>query len=203
MKVYKQNLLYLNNFLNYIENQRRYSVHTIRAYNTDLVQLIDYLGEDKKIINLNKYDLHEYVTSISKSISSKTLSRKIATLKSLFKFLCDEELINYNISKGIKMPKLGKRLPNHVSINEMKTFFKKTLEEVDISRRDLLIIDIIYSTGIRVSECASILIGDIDINKKTVKVLGKGKKDRIVIFGDKTKEKLRSHFINKCHTICC
>ena len=128
MNVYKQNLLHLNNFLNYIENQRRYSVHTIRAYNTDLIQLIDYLGEDKKIINLNKYDLHEYVTSISKSISSKTLSRKIATLKSLFKFLCDEELINHNISKGIKIPKVGKRLPNHVSINEMKAFFKKTLE---------------------------------------------------------------------------
>ena len=187
MNPYRQNLSYLNDFLDYIKNQRKYSEHTTRAYKIDLMQLIDHLDEDKTIIQLNKYDLHEYVASISKSISSKSLSRKIATLKSLFKFLCNEELINYNISKSIKIPKAGKKLPNYVSIEEMKSFFQKTLDEIDINQRDLLIIDILYSTGIRVSECASILIRDININKKTIKVLGKGKKERIVVFGEKAK----------------
>ena len=102
MNPYKKNLLLINNFLDYVRNHRRYSEHTFRAYKNDLLHFIDYLGEDKMIIKINKYDLHEYVTSISKSISSKSLSRKVATLKSFFKFLCSEELIDYNISKSIK-----------------------------------------------------------------------------------------------------
>ncbi len=75
----------------------------------------------------------------------------------------------------------------------MKVFFQKTLNEVDISSRDLLVIDILYSTGIRVSECVAILVRDININKKTIKVLGKGNKERIVVFGDKTKINIISY----------
>jgi len=190
MNLHKNNLSYIEKFLNYIKNRRRYSEHTSRAYKNDLFHFLDYLGEDKSIIKINKYDLHEYVTFISKSISSKTLSRKVATMKSFFKFLSDEEFISYNIGKSIKTPKVGKKLPNHVSINEMEVFFKKTLNEIDISHRDLLVIDILYSTGIRVSECASILIRDINLDKKTIKVLGKGGKERIVVFGDETKKNL-------------
>ena len=193
MNLYKNNLSYINNFLSHIKIRRRYSEHTCRAYKSDLFHFLDYLGEDKSLIKINKYDLHEYVTFISKSLSSKSLSRKVATLKSLFKFLSTEELINYNISKSIKTPKVGKRLPNHISIDEMKVFFQKTLNEVDISSRDLLVIDILYSTGIRVSECVSILVRDININKKTIKVLGKGNKERIVVFGDKTKINIISY----------
>jgi integrase/recombinase XerC len=193
MNLYKNNLSYINNFLSHIEIRRRYSEHTCRAYKSDLFHFLDYLGEDKSLIKINKYDLHEYVTFISKSLSSKSLSRKVATLKSLFKFLSTEELINYNISKSIKTPKVGKRLPNHISVDEMKVFFQKTLNEVDISSRDLLVIDILYSTGIRVSECVAILVRDININKKTIKVLGKGNKERIVVFGDKTKINIISY----------
>ena len=74
MNPYKKNLLLINNFLDYIRNHRRYSEHTFRAYKNDLLHFIDYLGEDKMIIKINKYDLHEYVTSISKSILSKVNS---------------------------------------------------------------------------------------------------------------------------------
>ena len=196
MNPYKKNLLQIDNFLEYIENQKRYSNHTARAYKSDLLNLVEYLGEDKKITNLNKYDLHEYVRYISKSISARSLSRKIATLKSLFKFLCKEELITYNISKSIKIPKVEKKLPNYVSIDEMDSFFNKTLTEIDISYRDLLVIDILYSTGIRVSECSLIMTQDINLDKKTIKVLGKGNKERIVVFGNKTKELFKINVYN-------
>ena len=190
MNLYKNNLLEIEKFFDYIKNQRRFSEHTVRAYKNDLIHFVDYLGDNKNLIKMNKYDLHEYVTFISKSLSSKSLSRKIATLKSLFKFLSDEELINYNISKSIKTPKVGKKLPNHVSINDMEEFFQKTLHEIEISYRDLLVIDILYSTGIRVSECASILINDINLDQKTIKIFGKGKKERIVVFGKQTKKNI-------------
>ena len=187
MNKYKQNIRDKDLFIDFIKNQKRYSEHTIRAYKVDLDQLIDYLGEDRRIINLKKYDLHEYISSISKNISSKSLSRKIATVKSLYKFLANQGIIPINISKSIKIPKIDKKLPNYLTIEEIEDFFKKTLDEIDIKSRDLLIIDLLYSTGIRVSECSSIEMKNINIDKKIIRVTGKGNKIRNVIFGDKTK----------------
>ena len=92
MNPYKQNLVHVGLFINFIQDQKRYSEHTIRAYRVDLNQLLDHLGEEISIVELTKYDLHEYISIISKSISSKSLSRKIATIKSLFKYLVNENI---------------------------------------------------------------------------------------------------------------
>jgi site-specific recombinase XerD len=193
MKPYKQNSEHISLFLDAIENQKRYSEHTIRAYQADLNQLADHLGDEIKIIDLNKYDLHEYISLISKSITSKTLSRKIATIKSLFKYLVDENHIKSNISKSIKIPKISKKLPSHLTLDEMNSFFDKTLEVLDIPLRDLVVIDLLYSTGVRASECISILINDIDLGNNTIRISGKGGKERLVVFGDKTKDNLLSY----------
>ena len=196
MNPYKQNLKHISLFLDTIKNQKRYSKHTIRAYQVDLNQLADHLGDEIKVIDLNKYDLHEYISLISKSITSKTLSRKIATIKSLFKYLVNENYIKSNVSKSIKIPKISKELPNHLTLDEMNTFFDKTVEILDIPLRDLVVIDLLYSTGVRASECISILINDIDLGNNTIRISGKGGKERLVVFGDKTKNNLLS-YINK------
>ena len=193
MNKYKQNIYDKNLFIDFIKNQKRYSEHTIRAYKTDLNQFIDYLGEDRKIVDLSKYDLHEYISLISKKISSKSLSRKIATLKSLYKFLVNQEIISINITKSIRIPKIDKKLPNYLTIKEITNFFDKTLNEIDIQSRDILIIDLLYSTGIRVSECSSIIMNNINIDQKSIRLIGKGNKIRNVIFGDKTKNNLLNY----------
>ena len=190
MNPYSENIKLLKFFIDFLSSKKRFSSHTIRAYRTDIEQLIDHLGEDILIKDLNKYDLHEYVSTISKSITSKSLSRKIATIKSLFKFMVAENIIENNISKSIKAPKISKKLPNHLTIDEMNLFFDKSLDMVEMPLRDLSIIDLLYSTGIRVSECASILISNINFKNNSIKILGKGKKERIVLFGDKTKKNL-------------
>ena len=197
MNPYKQNLAHVGLFINFIQNQKRYSEHTIRAYRVDLNQLLDHLGEEIRIVELTKYDLHEYISIISKSISSKSLSRKIATIKSLFKYLVNENISRVNISNSIKIPKIDKKLPNHLTIDEMKVFFEKTLKVIDISSRDLLVIDLLYSTGIRASECVSIHIDSIDLDKKTILVEGKGRKTRIVVFGNKTKQNILKYLDGK------
>ena len=197
MNPYKQNLVHVGLFIDFIQDQKRYSEHTIRAYRVDLNQLLDHLGEEIRIIELTKYDLHEYISIISKSISSKSLSRKIATIKSLFKYLVNENIARVNISKSIKIPKIDKKLPNHLTIDEMKVFFEKTLKVIDISSRDLLVIDLLYSTGIRASECVSIFIDNIDLDKRTIRVEGKGGKTRIVVFGDKTKQNILTYLNGK------
>jgi integrase/recombinase XerC len=190
MNPYSENIKLLKFFIDFLSSKKRFSSHTIRAYRTDIEQLIDHLGEDIMIKDLNKYDLHEYVSTISKSITSKSLSRKIATIKSLFKFMVAENIIENNISKSIRAPKISKKLPNHLTIDEMNLFFDKSLDMVEMPLRDLSIIDLLYSTGIRVSECASILISNINFKNNSIKILGKGKKERIVLFGDKTKKNL-------------
>ena len=187
MSNYKNNLKQVNLFLDFIKNQRKFSLHTVRAYKTDLLELIDYIGDQKPIVKVNKYDLHEHITMISRDLSSKTLSRKIASMKSFFKFLVNENLIPINVTKSIRVPKIDKKLPNHLTKKEMRDFFKKTMNGIEIKFRDLIIIDILYSTGIRVSECCSILKQDISLSNNTIKVLGKGNKNRLVVFGDQTK----------------
>ena len=196
MNTYSANIKLLNSFIDFLSSKKRFSNHTIRSYRTDLEQLIDYLGEDLMIKDLNKYDLHEYISTISKSITSKSLSRKIATIKSLFKFMVSENIIENNISKSIRAPKISKKLPNHLTIDEMNLFFNKSLDLIGMPLRDLSIIDLLYSTGIRVSECASILISNINFKNNSIKILGKGKKERIVLFGHKTKENLM-RYINE------
>ncbi len=187
MSNYKGNLNKINLFLGFIKNQKKFSLHTIRAYKTDLTELIDYIGDQKAIVKINKYDLHEHITTISKKISSKTLSRKIASIKSFFKFLVDEDLVPINVTKSIKIPKIDKKLPNHLTKEEMRDFFTKTIDKIEIKFRDLIIIDILYSTGIRVSECCAILKQNISLSNNTINVLGKGNKNRLVVFGDQTK----------------
>ena len=196
MKPYKTNIKLLNFFIDFLSSKKRFSIHTIRAYRIDIEQLIDHLGEDVMIKDLSKYDLHEYISTISKSITSKSLSRKIATIKSLFKFMVSENIIENNISKSIRAPKISKKLPNHLTIDEMNLFFNKSLDMIEIPLRDLSIIDLLYSTGVRVSECASILISNINFKNNSIKILGKGKKERIVLFGDKTKKNLM-RYINE------
>ena len=193
MNPYKANIKLLNFFIDFLSSKKRFSIHTIRAYRIDIEQLIDHLGEDVMIKDLNKYDLHEYISTISKSITSKSLSRKIATIKSLFKFMVSENIIENNISKSIRAPKISKKLPNHLTIDEMNLFFNKSLDMIEMPLRDLSIIDLLYSTGVRVSECASILISNINFKNNSIKILGKGKKERIVLFGDKTKKNLMKY----------
>ena len=196
MNPYKANIKLLNFFIDFLSSKKRFSIHTIRAYRIDIEQLIDHLGEDVMIKDLSKYDLHEYISTISKSITSKSLSRKIATIKSLFKFMVSENIIENNISKSIRAPKISKKLPNHLTIDEMNLFFNKSLDMIEMPLRDLSIIDLLYSTGVRVSECASILISNINFKNNSIKILGKGKKERIVLFGDKTKKNLM-RYINE------
>ena len=142
---YSKNLKLLHEFIDLIKNQKRYSPNTVRAYKNDIIHFIEYLGDNISILKMTKYDIHEYVSFLSKSISSKSLSRKVATIKSFFRYLTDEEKIKTNISKSIIIPKIEKKLPNYLTIKEMEIFFIKTLNEIDISIRDLLVIDIIYS----------------------------------------------------------
>ena len=184
----------INNFIEYLEYEKGYSKKTIISYEKDLELFNIYLKENK-ITNINNIDyntIRKYLSHLhDKKYESSSISRKISTLRSFFKYNLKEKNIKNNPMTLISNPKKEKKLPKYLNYEEME----RLLNSIDTSElegiRDRLIIELLYSTGIRVSELVNIKIKDINIHEEQIKILGKGNKERIVLFGEKAKESIR------------
>ena len=178
----------LNNFLNYIQFERRFSKHTVKSYKTDLKQFFAYVSESYEIVSIlevNHIIIRSWIVELKENkISNKTINRKISTLKTLYKFLLKKNIIEVNPMLKIIAPKQAKRLPtffNNETINKILEgdFFTKDFS----GYRDALILDLLYSTGIRLQEL--ITIKESSIDNKQLKVLGKRNKERIIPITDR------------------
>ena len=178
------NHIQITEFLEYIRDIRRYSNHTIRNYNIDLIQFIKYLYKCDKnllILDICKENIQEYLFSLhAKKKSDKTIARKVATLKSLFSYMVKHNIINNNILSNIKVPKVSKKLPHLLSKDEINMLFSIDLSDNKILR-EMCILELFYATGMRISELTRIEILNINFEDQTIKVLGKGNKERLVI----------------------
>lgn len=172
----------LNNFENYLLQEKRYSEHTLSAYLFDVKQFLDFSGcnsfEDIKEVNYKL--VRSWVVSLNtERYENKSINRKLAALRTYFRFLIKEGIIESNPLKSLKGPKVQKKLPNFVKENELERvkvepFFKDDFAGV----RDRLIFELLYQTGVRLSELID--LQDDKINKNQIKVLGKRNKERIV-----------------------
>lgn len=188
------NLEHINNFLNNLLYLKNYSKETITNYKRDLVQLNNSLSDNKPITDLSYNDVSTWIKKLhAQGNSSKTIQRKLSSIRSFFNFLLNNEIIAKNPTLGIKAPKGEKRLPKAVNIDELAYLLDITPCD-DIEARDIASFDLLYSCGIRLSELSSIEIRDISIPKKSVRVIGKGNKERIVYFGSKTLTNLKRWF---------
>ena len=174
-------------FINYIANEKNYSLHTVAAYSKDLDQFI--LCIDKlEINNIKKVDystIRSYLTELyNLNYTKKTVSRHISTLRSFFKYLIMSKIINKNPMTLISNPKEDKKLPNYLHYNELENLLEIPNINTSLGFRNKLIIELLYSTGIRVTELVNIKINDINFYDLTIKVMGKGSKERYVIFGN-------------------
>ena len=171
-------------FLDYLALEKRYSLHTIKAYKADLSLLSDYLDEvySTTINRANHSMIRSWlVHEINRGNSPRTVNRKITTLKSFYKFAVKEEAIKINPTLRLSSTKTSKSIPSFVTVDEMNKLLDKTIFTDDYTgKRDRLIVEIFYSTGIRLSELINIKIKDIDFSKKQLKVLGKRNKERII-----------------------
>ena len=198
---------YINNFLEYIEKERNFSKHTIRNYRIDLISFSNFLqtaDSNLSILKIDKSFIQEFIKSLSISgLSDKTLQRKVASIKSFFKYLNYVDKIKFNVSKLISSPKISKKLPNLLTILEVEELMKKpdllTFEGV----RDKSILEIFYSTGIRISEIIKIKIIDIEFEKKLIKIYGKGNKERFVILGKEALNSISDYLIIRTKIIKC
>ena len=177
--------MHLKNFLDYISNEKRYSIHTLISYKSDLNQFFLFLNTEFNISEPNKVSfkmIRNWISHLLENgLKSVSVNRKISSIKSYFKFIEMSGYSNYNPTLKIISPKTSKRLPVFVEKNNIDNLLDNNFFNEDFEgRRDKLIIELFYFTGIRLSELLNILISDIDFNNSSIKVLGKRNKERII-----------------------
>lgn len=205
-------------FLEYLEKERHYSSHTLRAYRHDLRQFVDFL----KVADFSSVDrdtVRKFLSEdligrgyqrltkdgriVNRRYDSRSIARKVAALKSFFKYLLKAEIIPTNPILTINSPKTAKKLPDYLGkevveqLIEMPTQHPLRNRKPWEAERDKAILELFYSTGMRLSELIHLSVGDIDLSENFVKVMGKGGKERIIPFGDTAKEALVD-YLTRC-----
>lgn len=178
---------YIISFIDYLKNEKNYSIMTINSYKTDLDIFINFCKKEN-MTNIKEIDykfIRLYLSFLyEKKYSKKTISRRISALRSLFKYLLREKVIIKNPMILVSNPKLDKKLPKFLYYEQLETILNIPDKNTPLGLRDALILELLYSTGIRVSEIVNIKIKDIDFYDKKIKILGKGNKERIVLYGE-------------------
>jgi integrase/recombinase XerC len=177
--------MFKEKFINYIIYEKRFSDHTIKSYTTDLTSFIDFIFNEFEIDRIEEVGFHivrSWIANLLESgLSSRSVNRKISTLKTYFKFLIREEIIDENPMKKIVAPKLKKGLPVFIEEEQIDDLLEKIeFNNGYIGDRDKLILEIFYVTGIRVSELINIKNVDISYENSLIKVLGKRNKERLI-----------------------
>ncbi len=194
---------YLQDFIQYLEIEKNYSLYTIDNYHLDLEEFYQFL-EENRINNLEQVDykiLRKYLNFMDEhKYSTKTISRKLSSLRTFFKFLIKRGVIEDNPMILISNPKDVKRLPKYLNYGEIERILELPDQSTTLGLRNACILEMLYSTGIRVSELVSIKIKDIDFYNKKIIILGKGNKERIVLFGDRC-EDLLQRYIKESRTL--
>ncbi len=174
---------YIAQYIEYLEIERGLSANTILAYRSDLYSLSDFLQQFnfEDIHEIQRIHLNMYIKSLyDKKYTPRSITREIASLKGFFKWMCINEILKHNPALAIEQPKLPKRLPKVLSINEIKE-----LLDTKMSLIEKAIFELLYAAGLRVSELTDIQYNNIDLNSKYVRCIGKGSKERIVPIGNK------------------
>ena len=174
----------IEEFINFIRVERQYSNHSITAYAKDLSELAIYIDEEKLGSNIKVVDfyvLRGFITTLyDKELSKSSIERKISTLKSFFKFLYRRGIIADNPARMLKFPKKEKYLPNVFNVDDIFTLLDLPDKSTPMGMRDALILELLYGTGVRVSELVGLDRNAVDLNGMRILVRGKGKKERIV-----------------------
>ena len=192
----------MDDFLQFLQYTKNYSLKTIENYNVDLIQFSDFLKKEKlfDLKSISHFKIRKFLINFhKKNVSKNTISRKISTLKSFFRYLKVNKQISQNPLTRIFLPKKDKKLPVFLTVQEVMKLLNSPDKDLFSGKRDSIILEILYSSGIRVSELTNINVQDVDISQETMKVKGKGKKERIVPIGSQTTSRL-NEFIKENKT---
>jgi integrase/recombinase XerC len=200
----------LSQFLQHLKYERNVSAHTLRNYASDLDQFKEYLFKIEKrsdipVAEIDRLTIREWMAGLHNDHKKTSIARKLASLRTFFQFLVREGVLETNPAKLVATPRIERKLPNHLSMEDAVRFIETPDTNTDLGRRDRAIIEFLYATGIRVGELVSINLQDIDFREKLVRVTGKRRKQRIVPFGEPALQALmhyleetRPVFLNNC-----
>src|ERR1051325_1046642 len=190
-------------FLEHLRYERNLSEHTLRNYQSDLQQFYDYLApanpktgkrNEPALSALDHITIREWLASLHAAEKQKTsIARKLSPLRTFFQFLVREGVLEMNPAKLVSTPRLEKKLPKHLSVEEAVKFVEAPDVETDLGKRDRAMLELMYATGVRVAELTKLNIGHIDFKNRLIRVTGKRRKERIVPFGEPALEALRSY----------
>ncbi len=189
----------IDEFISYLQIELNYSSNTLNSYIIELNKYKEYLEANGiNYLSVNKDIVRQYLKDLDKrKYKNTSISKNLSTLRSFYNFLVRKEKIGKNIFNSIHNPKLEKKLPNfltEIDIENILTFSDNENYQKNIyTNRDLLVLELLYDTGCRVSELASIKLKDINCEEKSIRILGKGSKERIVYFGEYTKDTMQEY----------
>lgn len=180
---------YIENFLEYLKVNKKYSNNTIISYKDDVIEFYNIV--DKDIININEDKVRIYLSYLyDKKLNRNTVSRKLSSIRNFYNYLYKMEIVNNNYFKEIHNPKKIQGLPQFLKEEEIDKLFEIPDTKTPLGQRNLLIIEMLYATGVRVSELVNIKLKDIDKYNESIKINGKGSKERIVFYGSFCKHSL-------------
>jgi integrase/recombinase XerC len=193
---------YVDEFLSYLKFEKRCSPHTQVSYQTDLIQFADFTLEKENcedIILVDHKMIRRWIVFLFESgISSRSINRKLSTLKTFFKYLLKANLVTQNPLDKVSAPKISKRLPEFVDDKQMDILLDKVeFGDDNIGRRNKMIIELFYFTGMRLSELINLKETNIDFYSQSVKVLGKRNKERIIPINKEFFESLKVYIKSK------
>ena len=189
----------INSYLSYIENIKRYSLQTVKAYRTDLIQFSEYFKTTNKIDTgqLTERTIKMYLMHLSETgIEKRSISRKLASVRGMLKFAFHNKIIGSNPAAYIINPKSSKKLPEVTTTESILKIYQIADEADENPELVKIIFELLYGCALRVSELCDLNFGDLDINSRTIRVMGKGSKLRIIPVGEKS-TKIIKQYLNK------
>ena len=187
---------YLKNFIIYLEVEKNFSKHTIRAYESDVLSFLLWL-DNTSIEETNHTKLKEYLIFIQRfNYSKTTLSRKIAAIRTFYRFLYRERIIDTNPANSVQAPKRNKNLPKFLSANEIEQILNNIKIETPAGYRNRVILELLYATGMRISELSNLNFSSLNLAENEITVMGKGAKERIVLVSSRAKDFLQKYIDN-------
>lgn len=189
----------IDNFLYFLKKELNYSDYTIKNYQLDLTDFFKYVDKSNiDFLSIENIHVRGYLKYLDTcNLKNSTISRRISALRTFYNYLLEKGFVKSNIFLNVKNPKLEKKLPNYLNYTEIEELLASIDTRTDEGLERRLLIEMFYSTGCRVGEMVNVKISDIDFYNKTIKVMGKGSKERIVYYGDYASKYLEDYLKNK------
>jgi len=193
----------LSQFLEHLRYERNVSEHTLRNYQSDLEQFVDHLAPAQPkngkrnlpaLTDIDHITIREWLATLHTAQKKKSsIARKLAALRTFFQFLVREGVLEQNPAKLVSTPRLEKKLPKHLSIEDAIKFIETPDIDTDLGKRDRAMLELMYATGVRVAELTKLNLGHIDFKNRLIRVIGKRRKERIVPFGEPALDSIKSY----------